>query len=119
MRQTVTNMLGTLPAQFFEVTVTTMGENLAQLMYSVMMTGYMFRNAQYRMELGSSMAALPSTDASAAQSEKVRVARRHTSSPREGTALARCLRGAGDTAHVCSLGRCVQRVEREVLTLGW
>lgn len=26
-------------------------ENLAQLMYSVMMTGYMFRNAQYRLEL--------------------------------------------------------------------
>lgn len=36
-------------------------ENLAQLMYSVMMTGYMFRNAQYRMELQQSLAqaALP------------------------------------------------------------
>jgi hypothetical protein len=46
MRQTVTNMLGTLPPQFFDVSVATIGENLAQLMYSVMMTGYMFRNAQ-------------------------------------------------------------------------
>lgn len=38
-----------------------MAENLAQLMYSVMMTGYMFRNAQYRMELQQSLAqaALP------------------------------------------------------------
>lgn len=71
MRQTVTNMLGTLPAQFFEVTVTTVGENLAQLMYSVMMTGYMFRNAQYRMELGSSMAALPSKDPGPTDQEEV------------------------------------------------
>ncbi|KAL6995954.1 hypothetical protein U1Q18_006092 [Sarracenia purpurea var. burkii] len=51
MRQTVTNMIGTLPPQFFAVTVTTVAENLAQLMYSVLMTGYMFRNAQYRLEL--------------------------------------------------------------------
>lgn len=61
MRQTVTNMIGTLPPQFFAVTVTTVAENLAQLMYSVMMTGYMFRNAQYRLELQQSLeqAALP------------------------------------------------------------
>jgi len=51
MRQTVTNMLGTLPPQFFQVNITTVGENLAQLMYSMMMSGYMFRNAQYRLEL--------------------------------------------------------------------
>ncbi|KAI3962725.1 hypothetical protein MKW92_022631 [Papaver armeniacum] len=55
MRQTVTNMIGTLPPQFFAVTVTTVAENLAQLMYSVLMTGYMFRNAQYRMELQQSL----------------------------------------------------------------
>ncbi|CAJ1973151.1 unnamed protein product [Sphenostylis stenocarpa] len=55
MRQTVTNMIGTLPPQFFAVTVTTVAENLAQLMYSVIMTGYMFRNAQYRLELQESL----------------------------------------------------------------
>ncbi|GER26148.1 adenine nucleotide alpha hydrolases-likesuperfamily protein [Striga asiatica] len=55
MRQTVTNMIGTLPSQFFAVTVTTVAENLAQLMYSVLMTGYMFRNAQYRLELQQSL----------------------------------------------------------------
>lgn len=55
MRQTVTNMIGTLPPQFFSVTVTTVAENLAQLMYSVMMTGYMFKNAQYRLELQQSL----------------------------------------------------------------
>lgn len=55
MRQTVTNMIGTLPPQFFSVTVTTVAENLAQLMYSIMMTGYMFRNAQFRVELQQSL----------------------------------------------------------------
>ncbi|OMP11130.1 hypothetical protein COLO4_04004 [Corchorus olitorius] len=61
MRQTVTNMIGSLPPQFFAVTVTTVAENLAQLMFSVIMTGYMFRNAQYRLELQQSLeqAALP------------------------------------------------------------
>ncbi|GMH27354.1 hypothetical protein Nepgr_029197 [Nepenthes gracilis] len=64
MRQTVTNMIGTLPPQFFAVTVTTVAENLAQLMYSVMMTGYMFRNVQYRMELQQSLeqVALPDVE---------------------------------------------------------
>ncbi|KAK2995095.1 hypothetical protein RJ640_020735, partial [Escallonia rubra] len=63
MRHTVTNMIGTLPPQFFAVTVTTVAENLAQLMYSVLMTGYMFRNAQYRLELQQSVeqVALPDT----------------------------------------------------------
>ncbi|KAI4336706.1 hypothetical protein L6164_015198 [Bauhinia variegata] len=55
MRQTVTNMIGTLPPQFFAVTVTIVAENLARLMYSVMMTGYIFRNAQYRLELQQSL----------------------------------------------------------------
>ncbi|KAI4983481.1 hypothetical protein ZWY2020_023973 [Hordeum vulgare] len=58
MRHTVTNMIGTLPPQFFAVTVTTVAENLAQLMYSVLMTGYMFRNAQYRLELQQSLSRL-------------------------------------------------------------
>lgn len=64
MRQTVTNMIGTLPPQFFAVTVTTVAENLAQLMYSVLMTGYMFSNAQYRLELQQSLdqVALPEVE---------------------------------------------------------
>lgn len=71
MRQTVTNMLGTLPPQFFDIHVSTVAENLAQLMYSVMMTGYMFRNAQYRMELQQSLAqaALPEAVSSSITSD--------------------------------------------------
>lgn len=57
MRNTITNMLGTLPPQFFTVTISTVGENMSQLMFSVLMTGYMFRNAQYRLELGNALGA--------------------------------------------------------------
>ena len=32
-------MVGVLPPHYFDVTVSTMGENLAQLMFSVIMTG--------------------------------------------------------------------------------
>lgn len=48
-------MIGTLPPQFFNVTISSMGEHLAQLMLSVLMTGYLFRNAQYRLELRRSI----------------------------------------------------------------
>ncbi|KAK9129273.1 hypothetical protein Sjap_009760 [Stephania japonica] len=63
MRQTVANMIGTLPPQFFAVTVTTVAENLAQLMYSILMTGYMFKNAQYRLELQQSLEQVALPDA--------------------------------------------------------
>lgn len=59
MKQTISNMLGNLPSKYFDVTIKTVGENLAQLMLSVMMTGYMFRNAQYRMDVTKTLA-LPS-----------------------------------------------------------
>lgn len=65
MRSTITNMLGTLPPQFFTVTISTVGENLAQLMFSVMMTGYMFRNAQYRLELRNTLGPLASSSINA------------------------------------------------------
>ena len=56
MRETIGRMLGTLPPQYFQVTVSTQSsEDLAQLFYSVMMTGYLFRNAQYRLELRRKM----------------------------------------------------------------
>ena len=39
MRTSISNMIGVLPPHYFDVTVSTMGENLAQLMFSNMMTG--------------------------------------------------------------------------------
>ncbi len=58
MSQTIRNYLGTLLPQFFQVSISAKGEDLAQLMYTMMMSGYMFRNAHYRLELRDSM--LPS-----------------------------------------------------------
>ena len=46
MRSTISGMLGTLPPQFFDVEVRASGESLAQLMFSVLMTGYLLRNAE-------------------------------------------------------------------------
>ena len=37
------------------MSISSVTENLAQLMFSMMMTGYMFRNAQYRLELQKSV----------------------------------------------------------------
>ena len=59
MKQTISNMLGTLPAKHFDVTISTVGENLAQLMLKVMLMGYMFRNAQYRMDVTQTLALPP------------------------------------------------------------
>lgn len=63
MRQTVSNLLGTLPPQYFRVTISTRGDNLAQLMFSVLMTGYMFCNAWYRIGLSQSLGMLGLPDA--------------------------------------------------------
>lgn len=40
---------------FYMLSPIQVAENLAQLMYSVMMTGYMFKNAQNRLELQQSL----------------------------------------------------------------
>ena len=39
MRTTISNMVGVLPPQHFNVTVSTVGETLAELMFSLLMTG--------------------------------------------------------------------------------
>ncbi len=66
VRSTVVSLLGNLPPQLYETSVTSTGANVASMMYSMQMTGYMFRNAEYRRSLlqslegpGSSSAALP------------------------------------------------------------
>ena len=55
MRETIKSLLGSLPAEYFTMSISSVTENLAQLMFSMMMTGYMFRNAQYRLELQKSV----------------------------------------------------------------
>lgn len=84
MKNTITNMLGTLPPQFFTVTISTVGENMSQLMLSVMMTGYLFRNAQYRLELRNALG-----DAASMRSSSSRAASLQPSSSSSSALLQR------------------------------
>lgn len=51
IRETIVSMLGSLPAKAFSPSVTTVSANLVQLLHSSLISGYMFRNAAYRLEL--------------------------------------------------------------------
>lgn len=67
IRETLVSMLGSLPPLAFSTSVSTMSSNLVQLFHSSLVTGYMFKNATYRMELTrsldwSGLKALPSTE---------------------------------------------------------
>lgn len=67
IRETLVSMLGSLPPMAFSTNVSTMSSNLVQLFHSSLVTGYMFKNATYRMELTrsldwSGLKALPSTE---------------------------------------------------------
>lgn len=67
IRETLVSMLGSLPPLAFFTSVSTMSANLVQLFHSSLVTGYMFRNATYRLELTrtldwSGLKALPSSE---------------------------------------------------------
>jgi len=51
----VGKLFGNLPSDVAQSTITTTGRMLASLMFSMQMTGYMFRNAQYRKSLKESL----------------------------------------------------------------
>ena len=55
VRSTILGLIGTLPKMAFETTTITTGERLASLMFQLQMTGYMFKNAEYRLSLGQSL----------------------------------------------------------------
>jgi len=56
VKATVASLLGTMPEGLVESQkITTTGKNLASLMFNMQMTGYMFRNAEYRRTLGQSL----------------------------------------------------------------
>lgn len=67
IRETLVSILGSLPPLAFYTTVSSMSANLVQLFHSTLVTGYMFRNATYRLELTrsldwSGLKALPSSE---------------------------------------------------------
>jgi len=55
VKATIVSLFGSLPPGQFESSIVSTSSNMASLMYSMMMTGYMFRNAEYRMSLKRSL----------------------------------------------------------------
>ena len=49
VRSTILGLIGNLPKMAFDTTTVTTGERLASLMFQLQMTGYMFKNAEYRL----------------------------------------------------------------------
>ncbi|MEO0755321.1 MAG: DUF760 domain-containing protein [Cyanobacteria bacterium J06648_16] len=60
--QNVQGLVGVLPAEGFNVQVTTDRENLAGMLASAMMTGYFLRQMEQRMELETSLSSTGSLD---------------------------------------------------------
>ncbi|MGY6530268.1 MAG: DUF760 domain-containing protein [Cyanobacterium sp.] len=50
MERNITGLLGNLPAEGFGVMVSTSRDNLGKLLASAMMSGYLLRNAEQRMD---------------------------------------------------------------------
>lgn len=69
IRQTIVSMLGSLPPTAFSPSVTTVSANLIQLFHSSLISGYMFRNAAYRLELTRSLGRANAPALPAANSE--------------------------------------------------
>mmetsp|Transcript_5379 Transcript_5379/g.11442 ORF Transcript_5379/g.11442 Transcript_5379/m.11442 type:complete len:424 (+) Transcript_5379:179-1450(+) len=55
VRTTVLGLIGGLPQMAFETKTIATGERLASLMFQLQMTGYMFKNAEYRLSLNQSL----------------------------------------------------------------
>jgi hypothetical protein len=57
MERNIMAMLGNLPSEHFDVTISTSRENLGKLLASAMMGGYFLRNAEQRMMFEKSLQA--------------------------------------------------------------
>jgi hypothetical protein len=61
MERNIIGLLGGLPSEQFEVTVTTSRESLGRLLASAMMSGYFLRGAEQRMQFEKSLQTTDST----------------------------------------------------------
>jgi hypothetical protein len=64
VRTTILGLIGGLPKLAFDTTTITTGQRLASLMFQLQMTGYMFKNADYRLSLAQSLGVSPDLAAS-------------------------------------------------------
>ncbi|MDJ0519952.1 MAG: DUF760 domain-containing protein [Trichodesmium sp. MO_231.B1] len=55
MERNIIGLLGNLPSEQFNVSVTTSRENLGKLLASAMLSGYFIRNAEQRMTFENSL----------------------------------------------------------------
>lgn len=58
-KSTIMNLLGSLPNYALDAALVTTNLKLANLLYQMQITGYMFKNAEYRMSLTKSLKGLP------------------------------------------------------------
>ncbi|MCS6813886.1 MAG: DUF760 domain-containing protein [Cyanobacteria bacterium] len=61
MERNIIGLLGGLPSEHFDISVTTSRENLGRLLASAMMSGYFLRNVEQRMAFEQSLAAVGTT----------------------------------------------------------
>ena len=62
MEHNIIGMLGNLPSEHFNMTVTTSRESLGRLLISAMMSGYFLRNAEQRMNFEQVLATATDED---------------------------------------------------------
>lgn len=55
MERNIIGLLGGLPAEHFDMTISTSRENLGRLLASAMMSGYFLRNAEQRLQFERSI----------------------------------------------------------------
>lgn len=65
MERNIIGLLGALPSEHFDVTITTSREDLGRLLVSAMMSGYFLRNAEQRMAFEKSFSATDAEEAAA------------------------------------------------------
>ena len=70
MKATVRNLVGSLPRTFFDVKVSCVAESLAQLMMTLLMTGYVFHSAKQRMEMLTSLSSVMSLTSTSSDEEE-------------------------------------------------
>jgi len=58
MERNIVGLLGGLPSERFNVTITTSREDLGRLLASAMMSGYFIRNAEQRMAFEKTLASV-------------------------------------------------------------
>ncbi|GAX22372.1 hypothetical protein FisN_3Hh420 [Fistulifera solaris] len=55
VKSTILGLIGGLPKMAFDTTTITSGQRLASLMFQLQMTGYMFKNAEYKLSLSQAI----------------------------------------------------------------